>query len=1453
MRKHLSRLFMTAFVGVTYSATVLATGVPNAMQRVDETPQLMGCAVYSANTTQRPVGLYTFSSSGGEFTQRLKGLNTSGGGVLTPETYWGLMYSNPAPGVHSVTLLKVDPSTWRRSSGGSSNNPGLVATDMAYDPTTDNIYGCFQNDDASGYVFGYADFNLKRRFSISTLEKPWSAVAASPNGQIYAIDSEGILLKVDKRTGTTERIGATGTATYYPTSAVIDPATGKLWWTVSLESRKSSLYEVNLTTGKAVKAFDFECNEQYRGLGSLSTLYASGVPDAAKDLKAVFPEGALQGKVTFTAPTLSCGGAALSESIRCALIVNGIETTDIQASPGETVTIPVSMAGHGDAKLTVVCSNNDGTGKAASVRTFIGEGCPKTPAPKIEYADGAFKVSWPAVTAATDGGYFNSSEVRYRVVRKPDNKVVAESTSGISLTDSVAESDRLSLWQYTVTATFRSRTSASGMTPVYMMGNTVCPEWEYDFSNKDVNALFSTYDANGDGATWFQLSSTSGGMGCSGTKTEARMDDWLFSPPVRLEGGNLYRFHVRASAGYASKCSERFGVYMGNASSVDAMSIPVIPDTVLTHSDNRDYSAFVKVDESALYRIGIHGCSDPGSFRLDIGSVKFDAPISLKAPAAPEILSVMPATNGSPAATFSFRVPDKAIDGLKLESVSKVECFRDGVMIKEFTNPAPGTTLSFEDAVESASLHSYSIVASNTFGAGMPSEQKVFMGINIPSKPIDVNVHETDIPGEVTVTWKAPDTDKDGNPINPQLITYRVVRLSSQGQTTVADNLKETSFTYMALAEGNVQEFAAYGVIAVTKGGESAGTASETICIGVPYSAPFRESFPMAQVEHTLGIKRIIGNAQWKLATSSSFTDVPPQDNDGGFIAMQGQNVTDSAMIYTGKIDLRNVKSPALTFWTYNITDSVDSEKVDINTLDIMVDDGQGWKSCMLSTVHEAAGGLAGWRRVVVPLPSYSGKVVQFAIAGCIRLYAFIMIDNLRLGNMEADNLSVVSVNAPETASPGQPLEIDVTIENSGLNSSGTAELQLYRNGIMIGSRSIDTLTPGAKLIYTLPDTLNVVSDPLTTYKAEIIWENDADKSDNTALSSPVTLRYAPLPSPTDLSASMSDGNVYLSWNAPDAGATTPVTEDFESYPSYTNTGVGDWTFVDADQGEIGAIQGIPIPGIEQGSKQSFWVMDADIREDNPSFRAHSGKKYLAQMYVSKNGGAIRCDDWAISPLLSGAAQTISLYARTYNRKYPESFKIMYSTSGKGLSDFKEVASYTEISDEWTEYTAQLPAGARYFAVRAVSYDCMMFLVDDITYQPAASEGLSLEGYNVWRDGEKINTTPVKALSFVDSDLPEGTYGYRISALWNEGESAPTETATVLLSGIRVVSENGWNVSASDGILCVEGAEGSIVEIYDLAGRCLSRQQCHETLRYPLNQGIYIVRVGHESMKVTIP
>jgi hypothetical protein len=63
-----------------------------------------------------------------------------------------------------------------------------------------------------------------------------------------------------------------------------------------------------------------------------------------------------------------------------------------------------------------------------------------------------------------------------------------------------------------------------------------------------------------------------------------------------------------------------------------------------------------------------------------------------------------------------------------------------------------------------------------------------------------------------------------------------------------------------------------------------------------------------------------------------------------------------------------------------------------------------------------------------------------------------------------------------------------------------------------------------------------------------------------------------------------------------------------------------------------------------------------------------------------------------------------------------------------------------------------------------------------------ASTVADLLGYNVYRDGQQLNTSTVVIPSFVDMNLNNGLYDYYVTALYNEGESDSSNHVEVLIN-----------------------------------------------------------------------
>jgi len=92
-----------------------------------------------------------------------------------------------------------------------------------------------------------------------------------------------------------------------------------------------------------------------------------------------------------------------------------------------------------------------------------------------------------------------------------------------------------------------------------------------------------------------------------------------------------------------------------------------------------------------------------------------------------------------------------------------------------------------------------------------------------------------------------------------------------------------------------------------------------------------------------------------------------------------------------------------------------------------------------------------------------------------------------------------------------------------------------------------------------------------------------------------------------------------------------------------------------------------------------------------------------------------------------------------------------------------------------------------------------------LSVQPLANQSVRLKGllgYNLYRNGTKINPSPISGTSYSDNGLSAGTYSYIVTAVYNEGESSgdgPVQvevtSGSLAAPSNLVASSNGSNVN----------------------------------------------------------
>ena len=142
--------------------------------------------------------------------------------------------------------------------------------------------------------------------------------------------------------------------------------------------------------------------------------------------------------------------------------------------------------------------------------------------------------------------------------------------------------------------------------------------------------------------------------------------------------------------------------------------------------------------------------------------------------------------------------------------------------------------------------------------------------------------------------------------------------------------------------------------------------------------------------------------------------------------------------------------------------------------------------------------------------------------------------------------------------------------------------------------------------------------------------------------------------------------------------------------------------------------------------------------------------------------------------------------------------------------------------------------------------------------EPVPADGtpasLEIKGYNIYRNGIKLNDAPVAGTEFTDATAAEGkNYEYMETTVYDKGESHPSNKASLLISGIDATRADGSiGIRTADGTLIVTGLQSGKVNVAATDGRIIRTADSAPVVRIPLPAGIYIVTAGNRTVKIAV-
>ena len=1400
---------------------------------------LVSAASWSQYTSssQYPYGVYSFSvpSMTKEVLKQSSNINANGGGAFYNDRFHFVHFTQ-LYGAIFASYYEYDVNTWKVVKYDDLRDNAMIAVSATYDQTSGKVYGCFYASDLKGLTIGTVDYDKAEREVLCPTDLTFLVMAADKYGRLFGIDRNADLYRIDKKTGAQTKIGNTGvTIGAYYQSAAFDFKTNKLYWASASESEENNvLYEVNVNTGQATEIKEFPDNEQLVCLYIPQTVDKKA-PQVVSDIELNFTDASTTGAVKFKLPTKAVDNSALSENLEYFILVDGDTLKTGTAAPGAIVNENVTVVG-GKTPFVIFVKNNAGESKRTVEKKWIGRDIPLQPEGIKLTLDTKSKVTltWTAPTKGKNGGYVNPSDLRYKIVRYPDEVVVADSHVGTTFSEEITP-QTLTAYYYKVSAVNEGYTGEEIVSNKVLVGDPLEAPYVEEFDGQPAFDLFTVFDANKDGRTW--VMNKVDNMVYNQFNTVRDADDWLISPPIHLNNDRQYFFSFVVQS--TNKLNtERISASLGNGTVINDSYKVIVPDTSFHGPDAVTLSTLVSVEKDSIYNFAFHATSPSNQGYLFLHKIIVTEGPRYSAPDSITDYTLTAGAEGDLSAELKFRTPTKDLKGKDVGTLTKVEILRNGKLIHTIENPAKGAMLTYKDKSDDIAngINTYSVVVSNASGAGRVVVRDVYIGYDLPRAPQNIKLVDN-FDGTALLSWDSPGIKgvNDGY-VDESELTYNVFSVQGESVSTFRTGVTERSLDITDVPQTGEQSLFYFLLKASSSVGESKIGRSPWIIAGAPYTLPFHEGFPDGNIENGFWTRGKDGKNNIEIVNETS------SDNDGGCLKFLADKSGESASISSGKIDLAQANNPSLLFSYYAVPGKDNVIEIEISK--------DGKDPQVVSTInYKDLEGDEGWRIKKVDLNNFKGsRFIILTLRGIDnnQKATAILIDDINIRNVFDYNLDARLV-APKQVTAGQSAQCLVTVRNIGDKVADDYTIDLYANNKIVATLRGEILAPEASKTFTMLYKSKVTDPEVSKLKAVVVFDKDMDKADNTSQTLDINLKASDLPAINDLTGHVDEAGdiVTLTWTAPDTKI-SETTEDFEGFKAFEIKDLSPWTMEGDRERKTGVWEDFTFP--HAGEPFPFIVFNpSEITEYDLSrwCTPHSGKQFLASI---TNYSAKGNNGWLISPSLSGKKQTIRFWAKSFDGY--ESIEVRCSKTTADTASLNNVLmTENKIRNKWKEYQVELPEGTKYFAIRVTSKFQQMLMLDDITYESGVG---TIIGFNIYRDGQNIATVDAQTTIFKDNTADKGNHNYTVTVIYDEGESRMSNSVSAVTS-LKDNAKAETIVRTIPGHIVISNSSDQKVAVFAASGKQVFSGSGQQNLLIPMMRNTYVVKVGNKAYNVLVP
>lgn len=1291
-------------------------------------------------------------------------------------------------------LQTVNPDTWEFSVLNSNVPIEDICVGFSYNPADKNIYGLTPDarfvtlDTATGALNEIKKLNLPVNTNIC--------------GMTYSPLDKAFVIVIP---------GSEPTSDLY----TIDPANPELQWLATLEN-----------------------TPQYRILITPDELLSPEAPLAAEILAVDFKNGATSGIATIKLPTKNFGGADLTSDLTLAAYVDGNKYSEVSAHPGETVEVQFENIEEGMRRFSFSTISGDLESAKADRNVYVGYDTPLAPA-NIELKKGS--LTWEAPQGTVNGGYLDADNLTYNVYLNGE-QINDTPITGCSYTFTMPE-ELFRKYVAQVEAINHGHASDKGFSNDIKYGKPFPLPFSMTPTESE-GELVKTLTERHPLQAWHWTSDNRNGsyFSCNTMDYNGPRSEWLYLPGIEIpQTDKLLEISFEMSADEYNVNSENLAVGFASAQNPENTTI-VKKWEDLKSSEWTKMTLYCLPEAGTSYIAFLTETSEKGN-SLNIRNINVkvsDRPVST--PAAPTGLTAEALPQGALKAKVSFTMPTLNAAGGELQDNSLTATVRTAAETKTISG-APGSELSVEIATVEG-INEINVIAANA-NDGLETTTSVFTGLDVPN-PISIftSGHTPDFKG-IRIEWGDPTTGANGGYVDPSKVTYALCMFNQEKyQWDIVQELGDVN-SYDAMFEvPQGIALAEAGILTQNEKGNCGTILSVTGTVGTPYALPMEETFSESTSEKYPGA---IGNrpdesysGEWGYVGEAYPYRVTECSPFGAGAYCFTANEGKKARIVLPAFSSEGMSSLGIEIPLYAI-----SGKGEIK----LYAKAYGIEPELIGTYSGTE--QPDWTRKRFSLPSKfnNQKWIEILIDGETNgsEESTLAFAQYKIKRFVSDDIAVTEINAPKFPIVGETYEISAMIENAGLATAASPEVELF---ITKGDKTLTTMT-----MTRADGTGNLTEFGNAAYKAS--WTPAADNAgdvelkvritgtdmnpDNDSMTTTASVARGNSAVVTDLSATAREAGVTLEWTKP---SVETGLEGFESFCPFSYAEkIGDFRTVNLDGEETNYFANFTFP-YQLESKAWQVIGENEITEiieaagiENNFITAHEGNNFIAAFspFTIYSGANLEADRWIISPEVKGGSD-FSFYMSSGTSGMLEYVEVLCSNTSDEPTDFTTMEDITLLTPGWKKYTYTLPEDAKYFAIRYKGNTSESFftLLDDISYEPAEDSPV-IEGYDIYRDGflvaenMKASDTDGDA-SYFDVFKPVESTRYNIKPVIKKNgvitRGMESNTAYVTLTGIDEVETD---VDAD-------------AEYYSLQGFRVINP----------DKGIYIKRKGPKAVKVMI-